>query len=102
LTMMKKKAIPPHLQSLLPKLDQIKIKVDKVHNYVVGEEIHKVREELAKLNPFNLQILDMFSEAEKLKNQPPGPIPAQDKQMIKLKIDFWKEKLGDSAAEFLE
>ena len=99
---MKKKPVPPYLQSLLPKLDQIKMKVDKAPNFTVAEDIHKVRQELAKLNPFNLQILDMYSEAEKLKNQSPGPIPSQDRQMIKLKIDFWKEKLGDSAAEFLE
>jgi hypothetical protein len=101
--MMKRKPIPPHLQPLLPQLDQIKAKVDaNDYNYVIAKDIHAVIEQLAKLNPFNVYLFDMFAEAEKLNAQSPGPIPSQSKAMLKLKADFWKEKLGDSVAHLIE
>ncbi len=101
--MMKRKPIPPHLQPLLPKLDQIKAKVERNdYNYTIAKDLHAVREELAKLNPFNVYLFDIYSEAEKLNVQSPGPINAQSKQMLKLKLDFWKEKLGDSIANLIE
>ena len=101
--MMKRKPIPPNLQPFLPRLDQIKKKVEASdYNYVIAKDLHAIREELAKLNPFNIYLFDIYSEAEKLNSQPPGPIAAQSKQMLRLKIDFWKEKLGDSVANLIE
>ncbi len=101
--MMKRKPIPLHLQPLLPKLDQIKAKVDASdYNYVIAKDLHAVREELAKLNPFNVYLFDIYAEAEKLNTQSPGPIAGQSKQMLKLKLDFWKEKLGNTVANLIE
>ncbi len=101
--MMKRKPIPPHLQPLLPKLDQIKVKVERNdYNYAIAKDLHAIREELAKLNPFNVFLFDIYSEAEKLNVQSPGPINAQSKQMLKLKLDFWKEKLGNTVANLIE
>lgn len=53
--------------------------------------------QISKINPFASIIIDIYAEAEELKRNPSLLNDSMKRNMMMMKLDFWKEKLMNSA-----
>ncbi|MHA1299688.1 MAG: hypothetical protein ACTSO9_09655 [Candidatus Helarchaeota archaeon] len=86
-----------NLQKLIPLIDDLKQRItNNDFSEPLDEKLLFVMKKLSSLNPFNNIIIDMYAESYRLKNNKRDLLDPMKKNMILLKLDFWKEKIADS------
>ncbi|MHA1822004.1 MAG: hypothetical protein ACTSU2_08365 [Promethearchaeota archaeon] len=79
-------------------IDALKNKIKNDANPLeIVKDLKVLLNGLSKINPFNNNLIDIYAEMVDFEGNPSHFKDPMKKGMIIMKLDFWKEKLRDSA-----
>lgn len=84
--------------------NQIEAIISDLKNRIIQQDysipIHQILTELMKnlseVNPFNNNIVDIYTEANNLDKNRQILLDPMQRNMILMKLDYWKEKMRDA------